>query len=67
MPLHGESSTSAARRLGPPRLLQVQGLKDLMGFNLAAMQHLQRWLKERQLAPADPAAALLPLKRKAEA
>lgn len=51
---------------------RVQELKDVMGFNLAAMAHLQRSLRERQgLVPATEAAtaaaALLPLKRKAAA
>eukprot|EP00887_Chlorella_sp_A99_P006380 scaffold3.g6380.t1 len=46
---------------------RVQGLKDTLGFNLAAMAHLQQQLRDRQLAPPDAAAALRPLKRKAEA
>lgn len=51
---------------------RVQGLKDVMGFNLAAMNHLQRGLRERQGQPgagdvAAAAAAVLPLKRKAAA
>ena len=68
--------TPAAR----PLLIDLQGLlrqrvqehKDLMGYNLAAIQHLQRSLRERggvvepQLA-AQAAAAVLPLKRKAAA
>lgn len=50
---------------------RVQGLKDVMGFNLAAMDHLQRRLAERG-AVAGPAGAAdqvaaLPLKRKAAA
>ncbi|KAL4458578.1 hypothetical protein ABPG75_013443 [Micractinium tetrahymenae] len=51
---------------------RVQELKDVMGFNLAAMNHLQRGLRERQGQPAAgdavaAAAAVLPLKRKAAA
>lgn len=51
---------------------RVQELKDLMGFNLAALNHLQRELRERAgvvepAVAATAAAALLPLKRKAEA
>jgi len=45
----------------------VSRLKDTMGFNLAAMEHLQRSEKEKNMVPvADGAltAALLPLKRK---
>lgn len=47
-------------------------MKDTMGFNLAAMQMLQRSLRERKGQPGGgdagaAAAALLPLKRKAAA
>lgn len=49
-------ATPAAR----PTLIQlqkvlrrsVQGLKDTMGFNLAALQHLKRCAKERQAGAA---------------
>ena len=50
---------------------RVQGLKDTMGFNLAALQHLKRSMKEKQagLAPgqdeADAASRLV--KRRIEA
>ena len=48
---------------------RVQEAKDMMGYNLAAMEHLQRSLRERQALPpaaaaATAAAAVLPLKRK---
>ena len=51
---------------------RVQGLKDVMGFNLAAMEHLALRLAERgavagPAGAADPTAAALPLKRKAAA
>lgn len=48
---------------------RVQELKDVMGYNLAAMAHLQRGLRERQVQPGGDlaaATAVLPLKRKAE-
>ena len=31
----------------------VQGLKDVLGFNLAALQHLQRMVKERSSVSND--------------
>jgi hypothetical protein len=37
--------------------LRVQELKDVMGFNLAAMAHLQRGLRERQAQPGGDLAA----------
>lgn len=43
---------------------RAQGFKDLLGFNLAAMEHLQRELRDRQAHPADPAAAVQALKRR---
>ena len=50
---------------------RVQEMKDVMGVNLAAMTRLRRGVRERQGVAVDPAAAaaaaLLPLKRKAEA
>lgn len=51
---------------------RVQELKDMMGFNLAALSHLQRQLRERSgvvepMEAAKAAAAVLPLKRKAAA
>ena len=36
---------------------RVQELKDVMGFNLAAMAHLQRGLRERQAQPGGDLAA----------
>ncbi len=59
------------------RVRVPQGLKDVMGYNLAALAHLQRQLKERQVAgssgdgagtlagPEAAAAAVRTLKRKA--
>ena len=49
---------------------RVQELKDLMGYNLAAISHLQRSLRERggvvePEVAAKAAQAVLPLKRKA--
>lgn len=51
---------------------RVQELKDLMGYNLAAISHLQRSLRERggvvePAVAAQAAQAVLPLKRKAAA
>lgn len=48
---------------------RVQAFKDTMGFNMAAMEHLQRAIKERGAAagPEGAAMAVLPLKRKIEA
>lgn len=45
---------------------RVQGLKDTLGFNLAALEHLQRRVRERQTQPAGAAAAaaVAPLKRR---
>ncbi len=39
----------------------MQGLKDTMGFNLAALQHMQRRLKSRHASLGDEAQA--PVKR----
>lgn len=51
---------------------RVQELKDLMGYNLAAITHLQRSVRERggvvePEVAAKAAQAVLPLKRKAAA
>ena len=48
---------------------EVQALKDGMGFNLAAIEHLKRVLAEQGATPGveGAAAAVLPLKRKLEA
>ena len=46
---------------------RVQSLKDGMGFNLAAMEHLRRMISEQGGVGVDgAAAAVLPLKRKLE-
>ena len=44
---------------------QVRGLKNVLGFNIAAMEHLQRSLKERSAAAddADPDQYAVPVKR----
>lgn len=50
---------------------RVQGLKDTMGFNLAALQHLKRSMKERQagltLGQDNDGLAPRPVKRRIEA
>lgn len=48
---------------------QVKGLKDVLGFNIAALEHLQRSLKERSTAAddADPDNYSVPVKRRREA
>lgn len=50
---------------------RVQGLKDTMGFNLAALQHLKRSVKERQaglmLGLDEDGLASRPVKRRIEA
>ena len=49
---------------------RVQGLKDTMGFNLAALQHLKCSAKERQAGLSagleDEGASARPVKRKVE-
>ncbi|KAL3161937.1 hypothetical protein ABBQ38_009019 [Trebouxia sp. C0009 RCD-2024] len=50
---------------------RVQGLKDTMGFNVAALQHLKRSVKERQagmlLGQDEDGLASRPVKRRIEA
>ena len=50
---------------------RVQGLKDTMGFNLAALQHLKRSVKERQagtlLGSDDDGVVGRPVKRRVDA
>jgi len=43
----------------------TQGLKDVLGFNMAALDHLQRSLKQRSTAAddADPDSIAVPVKR----
>lgn len=47
----------------------VQGLKDTMGFNLAALQHLKRSVKDRHSAMGDDGDIIAqhPVKRKVAA
>lgn len=48
----------------------MQGLKDTMGFNLAALQHLKRSVKERQAGlnmEEDASGMGRPVKRQIEA
>ena len=49
---------------------RLQEFKDMLGFNIAGLTHLQRLARERGAVPEPPlavtaAAAVLPLKRKA--
>ena len=52
--LHHAQLTATPAARGPlvalQRLLRARtaGLKDVLGFNMAGVQHLQRLLKERQ-------------------
>ena len=64
---HGQlSATPACRGLlvDLQRRLRgrIQGLKNVMGFNLAAVRHLQRRAREQHAA--EPSDAILPAKRK---
>ena len=44
---------------------RVRGLKDVLGFNIAALDHLQRALRERSTAAddADPDSYAVPVKK----
>ncbi len=62
--LSQQRSTSTCIRVQAPVAPQVRGLKDTIGYNLAAMRHLSRVHKSSTAVMGDDEPELRPAKRR---